>query len=122
RAAGAGLFRTNVFRGWLGVSQGFAIGTSIAQPSRRVAIFSGDGAIGFNIQEFDTMVRHPLPVLTVVMSNAGWGMSQHGQDLVYGANRRAAVALADTNYDRVAEAFGGYGERLDPHDEIAPPA
>ena len=66
------------------------------------------------------MVRHRLPVLTVVMNNACWGMSQHGQDLVYGANRRAAVALADTNYDRVAEAFGGYGERIDRHDEIEP--
>jgi acetolactate synthase-1/2/3 large subunit len=47
-------------------------------------------------------------------------MSQHGQDLVYGSNRRSAVALADTNYHEVAVAFGGYGERIDRYDDIAP--
>ncbi len=120
RAAGPGLFMTNGYLGCLGVSQGFAIGTAIAQPDRRVAIFCGDGAVGFNIQEFDTMVRHRLPILTVVMNNACWGMSQHGQDIVYGSNRRSAVALADTNYDQVAVAFGGYGERVDRYDDIVP--
>ena len=119
RSAGPGLFMTNGYLGCLGISQGFAIGTSIARPERRVAIFTGDGAVGFNIQEFDTMVRHGLPVLTVVMNNACWGMSQHGQDIVYGANRRSAVALADTHYDRVAMAFGGYGERVDRYADIA---
>jgi acetolactate synthase-1/2/3 large subunit len=120
RAAGPGLFMTNGYLGCLGISQGFAIGTAIAHPDRRVAIFTGDGAVGFNIQEFDTMVRHRLPILTVVMNNACWGMSQHGQDLVYGSNRRSAVALADTNYDQVAVAFGGYGERIDRYADIAP--
>jgi len=120
KAAGPGLFMTNGYLGCLGISQGFAIGTSIAQPNRRVAVFTGDGAVGFNIQEFDTMVRHKLPIVTVVMNNACWGMSQHGQDLVYGANRRSAVALADTNYDQVAVAFGGYGERIDSYAEIGP--
>lgn len=66
------------------------------------------------------MVRHKLPIVTVVMNNACWGMSQHGQDLVYGSNRRSAVALADTNYHEVAVAFGGYGERIDRYDDIAP--
>ena len=120
RAAGPGLFMTNGYLGCLGISQGFAIGSAIAHPDRRVAIFTGDGAVGFNIQEFDTMVRHRLPILTVVMNNACWGMSQHGQDLVFGSNRRSVVALADTNYDQVAVAFGGYGERIDRYDDIVP--
>jgi acetolactate synthase-1/2/3 large subunit len=120
RAAGPGLFMTNGYLGCLGISQGFAIAISIARPERRVAIFSGDGAVGFNIQEFDTMVRHRLPIVTVVLNNACWGMSQHGQDLVFGSNRRSAVALRDTAYDQVAVAFGGYGERVDRYDDIAP--
>ncbi len=120
RAAGPGLFMTNGYLGCLGISQGFAIGAAIAQPGRPVTIFTGDGAVGFNIQEFDTMVRHQLPVLTVVLNNACWGMSQHGQDIVFGANRRSVVSLGDTNYHQVAEAFGGYGERVDRYDEIAP--
>src|SRR5262249_17453575 len=83
-------------------------------------LFSGDGGVGFHIQEFDTMVRHGLKVVTVVLNNACWGMSQNGQDLIYGKNRRAIVELADSGYERVAEAFGGYGVRVTRLEEIAP--
>jgi hypothetical protein len=31
---------------------------------------TGDGAIGFHIQEWDTMVRHGLPIVTVVFNNS----------------------------------------------------
>ena len=62
KAAGLGLFVTNGYVGCLGMSQGAAIGIATAEPGRPVAIFTGDGAVGFNIGEFDTMVRHELPI------------------------------------------------------------
>jgi acetolactate synthase-1/2/3 large subunit len=120
RSAGPGRFMTNGYLGCLGCGPGMAIGAAVARPGTKVAVFTGDGAVGFNVQEFDTMVRHELPILTVVMNNACWGMSQHGQDLVYGANRRSVVTLRDTNYDQVAAAFGGTGERIDRYEDIAP--
>ncbi|MFW6093216.1 MAG: thiamine pyrophosphate-binding protein [Pseudomonadota bacterium] len=120
RAAGPGLFMTNGYLGCLGIGQGAAIGMAIAEPGRPVAVFAGDGAMGFHIGEFDTMVRHDLPIVTVVLNNASWGMSRHGQDLVYGENRRSIVGLADTHYERVAESFGCHGERVDRYDDIAP--
>jgi acetolactate synthase-1/2/3 large subunit len=111
----------NGYLGCLGISQGFAIGTAIANPGRPVAVFSGDGAVGFNIQEFDTMVRHELPIITIVLNNSCWAISQHGQDIVFGENRRSIVSLAaNTRYDQVAAAFGGQGETVDSYDEIAP--
>jgi acetolactate synthase I/II/III large subunit len=120
RPAGPGLFMTNGYLGCLGFAPGAAIGMAIACPDRPVAVVAGDGAVGFNIGEFDTMVRHRLPIVTVVMNNACWGMSQHGQDIVYGENRRSAVALADTHYEQVAAGFGCYGERVDRYEDIAP--
>jgi acetolactate synthase-1/2/3 large subunit len=120
RSAGPGLFMTNGYLGCLGISQGFAIGTATAQPDRNVAVFTGDGAVGFHIQEFDTMVRHKLPITTIVMNNSCWAISRRGQDIVFGENRRSIVALADTNYDQVAIAFGGRGERVDRYEDIAP--
>ena len=66
------------------------------------------------------MVRHKLPILTVVLNNACWGMSQHGQDIVYGANRRSAVALASSRYDEVAAALGAHGENVNRLEYIAP--
>jgi len=34
---------------------------------------TGDGAMGFHIQEFDTMVRHRLPICTIVFNQPGLG-------------------------------------------------
>ncbi len=120
RVPAPGRFMANGYLGCLGVGPGMAIGAAIADPERPVAVVMGDGAVGFNIQEFDTMVRHGLPILTMVFNNSCWGMSQHGQDLVFGPNRRSAVALGDTNYDQVAQGFGADGERIDKFEDIAP--
>lgn len=120
RPPGPGLFMTNGYLGCLGFGPGAAIGIATAEPGRPVAVFSGDGAAGFHIAELDTMVRHRLPIVTVVLNNACWGMSQHGQDLVYGENRRSIVGLADTHYEQVAAGFGCHGERVERYEDIAP--
>src|SRR5690606_38651590 len=84
-----GSVMTTGYLGCLGVAPGFAIGAQIGRPSERVVVISGDGAAGFNIQEFDTMVRHNLPIVTVILNNQIWGMSIHGQQILYGANYSA---------------------------------
>lgn len=119
RPRGTGSFHITGYLGTLGVGQGFAIGAARAFPDRTVFLFAGDGGVGFQLQEFDTMVRHRLNVHTIVLNNACWGMSQNGQDLIYGRDRRAIVELADSAYEKVAEAFGGRGWRAETPDEIA---
>ncbi len=119
RPQGRGGLLITGYLGTLGVGQGFAIGAARAFPNRPVFLFAGDGGVGFHIQEFDTMVRHGLKVITVVLNNACWGMSQNGQDLIYGKDKRAIVTLADSAYEKVAEAFGGYGVRVTRREEIS---
>jgi acetolactate synthase I/II/III large subunit len=104
--------------GGLGVGPGFAIGAATARPDVRTILMSGDGAIGFHLQELNTMVRHRLPVTIVVFNNIGWGMSLHGQQALYGEATRVAVDLPDTRYDQIAESFGLYGERVGKPEEI----
>jgi acetolactate synthase-1/2/3 large subunit len=108
------------YQGHLGVGHGWAIGAQTAEPARRVVQITGDGAVGFHIQELDTMVRHRLPVVTVVLSNDAWGMSIHGQDAVFGPGNDIVTRLAATPYERVAEAFGAHGERVDKLAEVGP--
>lgn len=107
------------YLGTLGVGPGFAIGAARARPAAPVVLITGDGAAGFHLGEFDTMARHGMPVLTVVFNNAIWGMSVHGQQAVYGDGGVVVSELADSSYEKVAEAFGGYGERVGEVDEIA---
>ncbi|HEY3683108.1 MAG TPA: thiamine pyrophosphate-binding protein [Streptosporangiaceae bacterium] len=110
----------NGYLGFLGVGAGMAIGTAVADPGRRVVLVVGDGAAGFHLGEIDTMVRHDLPILTVVVNNAAWGMSIHGQDLVYGKEGQVISELADTDYHRAASGLGARGERAATVAEIAP--
>ncbi|GAA0943749.1 thiamine pyrophosphate-binding protein [Actinocorallia libanotica] len=113
------LFRLG-YQGHLGVGQGWAIGAQRAEPERRVVQITGDGAIGFHIQELDTMVRHELPIVTIVFANDTWGMSIHGQDAVFGPGNDVITRLAPTPYEKVAEAFGAYGERVDKLADLGP--
>jgi acetolactate synthase-1/2/3 large subunit len=78
RAIGCG------YLGYLGTSPGLAIGAQVAEPDRRVVVLVGDGGAGFHLQEFDTMVRHGLPIVTVVVNNACCAMSLHGQQMLFG--------------------------------------
>lgn len=108
------------YHGCLGVGAGMAIGAAIAHPGKPVLHLTGDGAVGFHIQEFETMVQHALPVVTVVLNNRMWGMSAHGQDLIYGRKRRVISTLPDTAYEEVARAYGCHAERVERLQDLGP--
>jgi len=113
-----GQLMSHGYLGCLGIGIPFAIGAQVANPDKRVIVITGDGSVGFNIQEFDTMVRHDLPIITIVLNNKAWGMCVHGQQSMYGDNRLVVTTLADARYERVAEGFGGYGEYVDTAENI----
>ncbi|WP_103381329.1 thiamine pyrophosphate-binding protein [Pseudonocardia dioxanivorans] len=108
------------YLGLLGLSTGLGIGAQAARPDGRVVVFCGDGAAGFHIQEIDTMVRHGLPVVTVVVNNALWAQSVRSQHRDYGSRGEVISHLVDTAYDRVAEGFGAHGERVTTLAEVGP--
>ena len=120
RAPGPGLQTGNGYLGTLGVGQGFGIGLSRARPGKPVALIVGDGAVGFHIAEFDSFVRHGLPILTIIFNNAAWGISRHGQELVFGKQQTQAVDLARSAYHEVARGFGCHGEEITRFEDIGP--
>ncbi|HKV04391.1 MAG TPA: thiamine pyrophosphate-binding protein [Candidatus Acidoferrales bacterium] len=116
----AGGYITHGFLGSVGFGLGLALGAQVAHPKRRVLCLVGDGAIGFTIAEFDTMVRHQLPIVAVVMNNHSWAASQHFQEIVSGKNRVTGTELRDANYHEVAAAFGCHGQRVTEIQELGP--
>lgn len=120
KVSGPGRVLSHGYLGCLGIGPGFAIGLQTAFPNRRVVQVTGDGAMGFHLQEFDTMMRHKLPIVTVVLNNHVWGMSIHGQQIMFGANYNAITRLGDTRYSSVAAGFGCHGEYVTRYDDIAP--
>jgi acetolactate synthase-1/2/3 large subunit len=106
------------YLGCLGIGPGMAMGAQRVYPDSPVVLVTGDGSAGFHIQEFETMVRHNLPIITVVLNNQAWGMSWHGQRAMFGHNRTVITKLEDSNYEQVCVAFGGAGERAGTISEI----
>ncbi len=106
--------------GCLGVGLPFANAAKIACPSAPVVGLSGDGALGINLMEFDTAVRHRLPIVIVVSNNAAWGIERNSQIVDFGADRVIGTLLRDCRFDLVAQALGGYGERVTEPEAIGP--
>jgi len=104
----------------LGTGMPFAIASQLAHPDQQVVCVVGDGSVGLNFAEFDSMVRHQLPVVVVINNDQQWGMSAHGQDLIYGPGQHVATDLAPTRYDLAAAGFGCHPEYVVEPDEIVP--
>jgi len=115
-----GQLMSHGYLGCLGIGIPFAMGAQVANPDKRVVVITGDGSFGFNVQEFDTMVRHDLPIVTIVLNNKAWGMCVHGQQSMYGGNRLVVTTLADARYEKVAEGFGAYGEYVEKAEDVGP--
>jgi acetolactate synthase-1/2/3 large subunit len=105
--------------GCLGAGPGYAIAAKVARPERQVCLLLGDGAFGFSGMEFDTMVRHGLPVVAVVGNNGIWALEKHPMEFIYGYSV-AADLLPGTRYDQVVEALGGHGELVAKPEELRP--
>ncbi|MDQ8033535.1 MAG: thiamine pyrophosphate-binding protein [Bordetella sp.] len=99
--------------GCMGEGLPLAVGAQVANPGRRVLLFTGDGSVGFNFAEFDTLVRHDLPVVVVINNDQMWGMSAHGQDLMYGEGKRVVSDLGHTHYEQAAAGFGCHAEYVE---------
>jgi acetolactate synthase-1/2/3 large subunit len=112
-----GHWMSHGYLGCLGTGMPFAIAAKVAHPEKPVLCIVGDGSVGLNFAEFDTMVRHRLAIVTVVNNDQIWGMSAHGQDLIYGEGRRVVTELGATRDDLAAAGFGCHAEHVvDPGD------
>ncbi len=105
--------------GCLGSGPGYAMAAKLARPDRQVVLLSGDGAFGFAAMEFDTMVRHRIPVVCVVGNNGIWALEKHPMQKMLGGSIAADLGQA-TRYDEVVRALGGYGEMIDRPEQIRP--
>ena len=93
--------------GTLGVGGGFALGAKLVHPEKQVVLLYGDGSCGYSVAEFDTFVRHGLPVLALVGNDAAWTQIEREQVPMFGSD--AACALAYCDYDGGARGYGAAG-------------
>jgi len=97
--------------GTLGVGAGFAIAAKLCRPASEVWLLYGDGSLGFSLAEFDSFVRHGLPVLALVGNDASWQQIARGQVEVLGDP--VGTGLRRSDYHDAVAGLGARGLLLD---------
>lgn len=112
-------FFSNRAHGALGYSMSAAVGAHFADPRLPVVAVMGDGSFGFTAGEMETIVRHRVPVLMVVISNAVYGWIKAGQKSGFDA-RYFSVDFSRTDHAAVAAAYGVKSWRVEDPRELIP--
>lgn len=106
--------------GCLGTGIPFAMAGKLSHPDKPVIVLNGDGSFGFNSMEFDTCVRHNIPIVCVVNNDCAWGMIKHAQEISLGKDRCTCSELGMRHYEKMVEGLGGYGELVEKDEDIVP--
>jgi acetolactate synthase-1/2/3 large subunit len=107
--------------GCLGMGAPFGLAAAIARPDKQILLLYGDGSFGFNGMEMDTAVRFNLPMVAVIGNDGGWGqMRLDAQAMGIDESQLAATELGFTRYEKMVEAFGGFGAYVEAPSEIRP--
>ncbi|MFL6563407.1 MAG: thiamine pyrophosphate-dependent enzyme, partial [Burkholderiales bacterium] len=86
--------------GAIGNGISFAMGVAAARPDRTVVLFDGDGSLMMHVQELETIRRHRLNILIVVINDGAYGSEVHKlrseglpeEGLVFGYSDFAGIA------------------------------
>ena len=103
--------------GSMGYSVPSAVAASLRYPGRRVVTIAGDGEFLMNGQELATAAQYGATPLVIVMDNQEYGTIRTHQERDY-PSRVSGTQLVNPDFALMAQAFGGYGVRVESDEEI----
>ncbi|QTQ14379.1 biosynthetic-type acetolactate synthase large subunit [Treponema parvum] len=111
-------FLTSGGLGTMGFGTGAAIGAQLANPSRRVVHFAGDGSFRMNCNELATIAHYNLPIVIIVVDNGALGNVRMWQTLFYEKRYSQTTLDFGPDFVKLAEAYGIGGCRVKNQDEF----
>lgn len=105
--------RTFISSGGLG-TMGFGLGAAIGAATatgKKTVLITGDGSFGMNLNELATAVTNQTPVVVFIMNNGVLGMVRQWQTLFYQKHYSNTTLNRQTDFVKLAEAFGMPGYR-----------
>lgn len=97
-----------------------AIGAKFAEPQRPVIAVDGDAAFQMHCQEIATARENGLFFVVCVLNDMSLGSIRSAQIRSYGGRIFGTEFKTDVNIAKVAESFGGAGERILDAEDIGP--
>jgi len=101
----------------MGFGMGAAIGAAMATKERSVLV-TGDGSFGMNMNEMATAVTYGVPMVILLMNNGVLGMVRQMQTLFFDKHYSNTVLERQTDYVKLAQAFGADGAVASTLDEL----
>jgi acetolactate synthase-1/2/3 large subunit len=97
--------------GSMGYGLPAAIAAKLADRSKTVVNFGGDGCFMMTVQELATAVKYDLAIVTVVVDNGMYGTIRMHQEREY-PRRVSGTELTNPDFAALARAFGAHGETV----------
>ncbi len=98
--------------GAMGYGVPAAVAAALRYPDRCVVAAAGDGDFLMNGQELATAAQYGLDMLVIVFDNSTYGTIRMHQEREY-PGREASTHLANPDFAKLAESFGGWGTRVE---------
>jgi len=122
-----GSFFSSPMSSGLGWCFGAALGVKLARPDAVPIVCMGDGTYHFTAATAGHFMAQTLPVVVVIFNNQCWNAVKGSVLDLYPegwAMQKKHFVLCDLKpepaYEKIVEAFGGYGERVEDPDQIIP--
>ena len=90
--------------GTMGYGLPAAVGATFGAPDRTVCVFTGDGGLQMNIQEFGTIMEQGAPVKIILLNNNYLGNVRQWQEMFFD-KRYAWTPMLNPDYNKIAEAY-----------------
>lgn len=91
--------------GCMGFGLPAALGAGLAEPDKRIIHIAGDGGIKMTGNEYYTIARLGLPVISLIIDNSSLGMIRQLQNVFY-KQRYIACEIPEMDFVKYAESFG----------------
>lgn len=106
--------------GTMGFGLPAALGAKVACPEKTVVVFSGDGSILMNCQEFATLSEYGIDVKVIVLHNDTLGMIVQLQDFFYNHHYSQCTLNKRKNLPMLAESLGVKGYAIEKQVDLIP--
>jgi benzoylformate decarboxylase len=99
-----------------------SVGVSLANPTRPVVCFSGDGSSMYSIQALWTAAHHKLPLNVVICNNGGYRIIKQRLLAFHGDDHYVGMDFADppVDFSGLAKSFGLEAIRINSPSELKP--
>lgn len=105
--------------GSMGYGVAAAVAAKLVHPDRIALCFTGDGDFVMSSPEFATAVQYELPIVVLLVNNGMYATIRMHQERQF-PRRVIGTDLENPDFPALAQAYGGFGERVERTEDFEP--